>query len=278
MKILLILLFLFPGWISADVYFWQDADGTKHFSDRSSTSATKLKIKPAYGSSDVGGNHSLYSVKTVYDGDTVVLQDGRIIRLLGINTPEIQHRDKMAEAGGEEAKAWLINKLTNTQIRVETDAEQKDNYGRTLAHLFTENGEHINLQLVAAGLAEVSIFPPNLRYSTELLSAEKKAENARIGIWQRPEYRAITVNSLSDTGHRGWTRVVGKVTDIKNSKKFIYLKFSRNFEVRIERKFLSLFPDVNAYVGKKVEARGWINKMNDGFSMLIRHPGSIIVL
>jgi len=93
------------------------------------------------------------------NGDTVVLEDGRKIRLLGINTPEVQHKDKMADAGGEDAKTWLINKLQHARIRLEFDLEKTDKYGRTLAHLFSEKKEHINLSLVKAGLAEISIYP-----------------------------------------------------------------------------------------------------------------------
>ena len=98
-----------PLWANAAIYQWQDADGSKHFSDKSSPKAERVEIKPGYG---------FYQVKKIYDGDTVVLQDGRKIRLLGINTPEVQHRDKTADAGGDEAKQWLINKLQNAKVRL----------------------------------------------------------------------------------------------------------------------------------------------------------------
>lgn len=267
MKFLLILLVCcLPSWVGAQIYEWQDTNGSTHFSDRSYPQAKIIDIKPGYG---------FYRVKTVYDGDTVVLEDGRKIRLLGINTPEVQRPDKMADAGGEEARRWLINKLQNSKVRLVTDAEKKDKYGRTLAHLFTEKKEHINLSLVAAGLAEVSIYPPNLFYADELNKAQNLAEKARLGIWQRPEYATIPVNHLNGKGHTGWTRLVGKVVNIRNTRKFIYLEFSRQFEARIERKWLSLFPDINGYLGKDIEVRGWLNKNRGRFSILIRHPSAI---
>jgi len=68
-----------------------------------------------------------------YDGDTIVLEDGRKIRLLGINTPEVQHKGKMADAGGEDAKTWLINKLRHSKVRLEFYFDKTDKYGRTLA-------------------------------------------------------------------------------------------------------------------------------------------------
>ncbi|MGZ8159073.1 MAG: thermonuclease family protein [Methylobacter sp.] len=272
MRILLVLLLCFPGWVNAEIYEWQDANGSKHFSDRPVADAKIIDdpkivdIKPGYG---------FYRVKTVYDGDTVVLEDGRKIRLLGINTPEVQHRDKRADAGGDEAKRWLADKLKNTKVRLEVGVEKTDKYGRTLAHLFTEKKEHINLQLVEAGLAAVSIYSNELLYVNELVKAQNQAEQARLGIWGRPEYAAIPVGSLTEAGHPGWTRLVGKVVNIRKTRKSIYLEFSDAFEARIENKWLDLFPDVNGYLGKTIEVRGWLSKSKGHWSMLIRHPSAI---
>lgn len=259
-----------PAWVNADIYQWQDADGKKHFSDRPVADAKKIDIKPGY---------DFFKVKTVYDGDTVELEDGRKIRFLGINTPEVQHRDKQADAGGDEAKRWLIDALKNSKVRLEISAEKTDKYGRTLAHLFTENKQHINLQLVEAGLAAVSIYPPNLSYVNELVSAENQAEHAKRGIWGRPEYAVMPLSQLTETGHSGWTRLAGKVVNIRKTRKSTYLEFApvsgQAFEARIENKWLDLFPDIDSYRDKTIEMRGWLNKSKGSFSMLIRHPSAI---
>jgi endonuclease YncB( thermonuclease family) len=274
MRILLILLLCLPSWVNAQIYEWQDAGGSKHYSDRPVADAKIVDIKPGY---------DFYRVKTVYDGDTVVLEDGRKIRFLGINTPEVQHRDKLADAGGDEAKRWLIDQLNNAKVRLEISAEKTDKYGRTLAHLFTEKKDHINLQLVAAGLAAVSIYPPNLLYVDQLLKAQNQAELAKLGIWGRPEYAPLPVSRLTEAGHPGWTRLVGKVVNIRTTRKSVYLEFSpvlsaaegATFEARIESQWLDLFPDVNSYLGKTIEVRGWLNKNKGHLSMLIRHPSAI---
>ena len=266
MRILLVLLLCLPGWVNAAIYEWQDANGSKHFADQSVADAKKLNIKPGY---------DFFRVKTVYDGDTVMLEDGRKIRFLGINTPEVQHRDKQADAGGDEAKRWLIDKLKNTKVRLEVGAEKTDKYGRTLAHLFTEKKEHINLQLVATGLAAVSIYPSELYYVNELVKAQEQAEQAKLGIWGKPEYAPIPIASLTEAGHPGWTRLVGKVVNIRSTRKSVYLEFSNAFEARIESQWTELFPDVNGYLGKTIEVRGWLNKNKGHLSMLIRHPSAI---
>lgn len=267
MKLLRVLLFCLPLFGLAEVYQWQDVAGNRHYSDRSHPQAKKVDIKPGYG---------FYVVQKVYDGDTVVLNDGRKVRLLGINTPEVKHRDKMADAGGDEAKEWLKGRLLNKKVRLVTDAETSDKYHRTLAHLFTEQKDHVNVQLVEAGLAEVSLYPPNLLYAEELLKAQDKAEHQQRGIWQRPEYAAIPVARLSAGEHSGWTRIVGTVTHIRYARKFVYLELSNLVDLRIELKWLSLFPDIDGYSGKTIEARGWLNKNKGGhLSMLIRHPSAL---
>jgi micrococcal nuclease len=205
-----------------------------------------------------------------------VLEDGRKVRLLGVNTPEIEHRNQPEQAGGEEAKRWLIAKLQNRKVRLESDAEATDKYGRTLAHVFTDRKEHINLQLVEQGLAAVNIYPPNLHYVEQLVDAERKAQQARLGIWRKPEYEPIPADRLTASGHPGWTRVTGRIADLRSSRKFVYLKFSNKFEARIEKQGLSMFPDLSRYLGRPVEVRGWLNKYKGGHSMLIRHPSAIV--
>jgi endonuclease YncB( thermonuclease family) len=266
-RLLLILLLALSLPSAAAVYEWQDADGKKHYTDQVTPEAKTLSL-PAPG-------YSYFTVSRVYDGDTIELSDGNKIRLLGINTPEVQHFNKQADAGGDEAKRWLTEKLKNRTVRLVTDVEKTDKYGRTLAHVFTDSKEHINLELVATGLAEASIYPPNLLFVDELVKAQNQAEKNHLGIWQRPEYAPIAVDLLTDQGHTGWTRIVGKVDNIKQTKKSIYLNFTDQFSARIDRDWESLFPDLNSLTGKTVEVRGWLNKNRGKFSMLLRHPSAI---
>ncbi|MGR9088165.1 MAG: thermonuclease family protein [Gammaproteobacteria bacterium] len=262
----IVVLICFPPWADADIYQWRDAVGNRHYSDRSHPFAEKLEIKPGYG---------YHRVKTIYDGDTLVLDDGRKIRLLGINTPEVRHRDRRAEAGGEEARRWLTNALQGAKIRLETDVERRDHYGRILAHIFTEDGKHINRMLVEAGLAAVNIHPPNLLYSEQLGKAQRLAENTQAGIWGQKDYAVMPVDRLPDSGHPGWVRLRGRVSDIRSSRKYLYLIFSDRFEATIERKWQSLFPDADGYLGKTIEVRGWLTKYKGKFLMRIRHPSAI---
>lgn len=96
-------------------------------------------------------------VSNVLDGDTVQLADGRRVRLLGINTPEIQHTNRAAEAGGNAAKQWLLQKILHRPVSLVSDVEATDKYGRTLAYVFTQDNELINQQLLEQGLATLNL-------------------------------------------------------------------------------------------------------------------------
>lgn len=120
-------------------------------------------------------------VEYVHDGDTLFLSDGRKVRLLGIDTPEVGER---AECGGEEARARLREHLPEgTRVRTVADVQPLDRYDRSLLFLFTDDGTLVNLELIRDGFAEAVVLPPNVLWSAELEAAEDEAQAAGRGIW-----------------------------------------------------------------------------------------------
>ncbi|MCK5831175.1 MAG: thermonuclease family protein [Methylococcales bacterium] len=268
MFFLLLILILTPLSVQAEVFQWTDNNGNKHYSDTPHQGATKLHFNTGY---------SYYQVKKVYDGDTILLSNGNKIRFLGMNTPEVENRHKSAQAGGEEAKLWLQKALKNKKVRLEKDIEKHDKYNRLLAHLFTKDKQHINLELIKRGLATVNIHPPNLKYSNDLIKAQQHAEQNKLGVWQRKEYIPKQTSKLNRSNYKGWQRIKGEVTIIRYTRKYIYLKFSESFSLKISQQTIDLFPDLNSYIGKQIEARGWINKQKKKYIMFIRHPSQIYI-
>lgn len=271
----LLLLWTLVWPVAAEVYHWQDAQGRTHYTDQPQAGARVLPLAPT---------SSYYRVIRVYDGDTIVLEDGRKVRLLGVNTPEVAHFGNSADAGGFEAKAWLVQQILQRPVRLVTDSENSDKYGRTLAHLFTVDNVHINRELIAQGLAELSIYPPNLLFAEELLVAQAQAEQQRLGIWGLLEYAPITIEDLEEQLQSGkalrrqWLRLQGKFKNIRQTSHSIYLEFSPHISARIERRWLTLFPDLQSYVGQRVEMRGRLNKNQHQYMLLLRHPSAIKVL
>jgi len=119
----------------------------------------------------------------VLDGDTVILEEGRKVRLLGIDAPELEKEGQPAQFLAHKAKEVLTQLAQGKKVRLEYDELRYDRYGRTLAHLFLPDGTHLNQELVRQGLARVYVIPPNRRYQEELLAAQREAILAPRGIW-----------------------------------------------------------------------------------------------
>jgi micrococcal nuclease len=123
------------------------------------------------------------AVKRIVDGDTVQLTDGRLVRYLGVNAPEIDHEADTAEPFGFEARAFNGDLIGFRRIRLEFDMERFDDYGRTLAYVFLPDGSMLNDLLVRSGLAYCLYTLPNIKHEERLLRAQREAMQARRGIW-----------------------------------------------------------------------------------------------
>lgn len=266
---LIVWLLWLPALSATEVFVWNDAQGGRHYSDQRQPDASALSINPGA---------AYYWVDKVYDGDTVLLSHGPKVRLLGINTPEVSGRYKSAEQGGQEAKAWLTQRLAGQKIRLEGDSEAEDHYQRKLGYLFDEQGRNINLELVRNGLAIVSVFPPNLKYLSAFIEAQQQAESEHLGVWAYPEYAVKAYQDLNSDNMQGWQRVSGRIIAVKQGEKHRYLQFSDQVAVKIPEQFQSWFPDLDQYQGKRIEARGWVQKQGNRFALTVRHPAEIHVL
>ena len=237
-------------------------------------------------------------VQHVIDGDTIIVttaEGGREhVRLLGINTPEVRRKDRPGEPGGAAARAWLKQQLHKQSVRLESDRESHDRYGRRLAHIFL-NGQHINRALVAQGWATVNIVPPNLKYTQVLLQAQHQAETQKLGVWRLNTYQPRNILEVAENPGRGWQRLRGKVVRVERGKAicavvfFTDLSAADSINVRIPRQWLGHFPPVERYIGQQVEVRGWVSlpksarSKNGGagyqsYSILMRHPSGLVII
>lgn len=125
----------------------------------------------------------LHVVERVVDGDTIVIEDGVRIRLLGIDAPEI------AECFGEESKQALSALILGQEILLEKDQTAKDNYDRLLRYVILRSGNpevddvFVNNELVRSGSAESFYIKPNRRYLSQLQASEREAQEEGLGLW-----------------------------------------------------------------------------------------------
>jgi micrococcal nuclease len=137
-------------------------------------------------------------VAEVRDGDTVVLDTGQKIRLLGIDAPELEREGQPADFLAHKAKRFLTDLAQGKRVRLEYDRVRYDRYGRVLAFLFLMDGTDLSREMVRQGLAHVYTIPPNLRFREELLAAQREALQARRGIW----LKALNQDEASYIGNK----------------------------------------------------------------------------
>jgi len=125
-------------------------------------------------------------VVKVVDGDTIHVRIGERIervRYIGVNTPELHHPTRGAEAGGREALRVNGNLVAGKRVRLELDVQTRDRYGRLLAYVWVGD-LMVNAELVRSGYAQVMTVPPNVRYQALFLRREREAREAARGLWR----------------------------------------------------------------------------------------------
>ena len=186
-------------------------------------------------------------VKYAVDGDTVKLVDGRSVRLIGVNTPEL-HANKNPEPGSIEAKLALKAWVEGKEVELIYGEEPKDRYNRVLGYL-VQNGETLSQKLISEGLGWAISIPPNDAIAPCLFAAEARPHSSRMGVWASTEKRASAIRS------GGFAVVVGSVTRIDRSKKYTYIDLDRQLAVRVANELVS---DLYVKQGDSVQVRGWV--------------------
>ena len=127
---------------------------------------------------------------SVVDGDTLFLDCGFRVRLLGVNTPETKHPDREAEPLGPKAFAFTDSLVQRGPVTLEYDRERLDNYRRVLAYVYLPDGRMLNLELIRNGMSPAIVtFPIRSDRRRVFLEAEREAQRNGVGIWSLPEWK-----------------------------------------------------------------------------------------
>jgi micrococcal nuclease len=139
----------------------------------------------------------VYTVRHVSDGDTLVLEDGKKVRLIGVDTPEIAdparnkqnaRRNKL-DAGtvddfAEKARRFMEKQVEGRRVRLEYDWQKEDKYGRTLAYVFREDDDVcLNELLLTEGYGFAYLYFPFRRWE-EYRAAAEEARLEKRGLWK----------------------------------------------------------------------------------------------
>ncbi|MCU0651536.1 MAG: thermonuclease family protein [Candidatus Omnitrophica bacterium] len=142
-------------------------------------------------------NYTDIRVTRAVDGDTLLLESGERVRLIGIDTPEM-HESKKLYKDAERAKEdistiqklgrrsyeFTKNLVEGKRVSLEFDAERYDRYKRLLAYVYLKDGTFVNAEIVKQGYASLMTFPPNVKYADLFLKLYQEARQERRGLWK----------------------------------------------------------------------------------------------
>ena len=132
------------------------------------------------------------SVTKIVDGDTFWVDDGSKkgikVRLIGVDSPETR-RTGRKEIGyfGQEAKKFVTGLLSGRMVKLVFDVGKYDQYKRTLAYVYLEDGTFLNAELVKQGYAMVMTVPPNVKHAEMFLHLQQEAREKNRGLWNHQE-------------------------------------------------------------------------------------------
>lgn len=189
----------------------------------------------------------------VIDGDTLELVDGRRVRLVGINAPEIGRRGKPSESYAQKARVELERLVEKAGLRLLVGEDARDDYGRTLGHLFDSQNANIEAQLLRSGMGFAIGVPPNLTLLDCHLRQESLAREAGLGVWrQTPMIQAAQVRQ------GGFQLVRGRVLSIERAGRYVWLELDGSLVLRIHSADQQRFGPLDSWRGRSLEVRGWV--------------------
>lgn len=136
-------------------------------------------------------------VRRVIDGDTLQLESGERVRLIGIDTPEIHesrklHQDsrrsnkdiKAIREMGQRAFVFTKGLVEGKRVSLEFDTEKHDRYERLLAYVYLKDGTFVNAEILKQGYASLMTVPPNVKYVDLFLNLSRQARENKRGLWE----------------------------------------------------------------------------------------------
>lgn len=137
-------------------------------------------------------------VKRVVDGDTIQLETGERVRLIGIDTPEMHESNKLyrdSQRSGQDIqtiqelgrRAYEFTKklVEGKRVSLEFDVEKYDKYNRLLAYIYLkQDGTFVNAEIIKQGYASLMSISPNVKYADLFLKLYQEARKNKRGLWK----------------------------------------------------------------------------------------------
>lgn len=217
------------------------------------------------------------TVARIIDAETLALDDGREVRLIGALAPRASDAGAAPSAWPLETEAirTLTKLVLGRTVKLAFGKRRADRYGRHLAHVFIGQGateKWVQGELLASGAARAYGLPGSFDCMSELLAHERIARDQRRGLWSTALYgrKPARFTGLLMSRRSRFEIVEGPVAIVSPTKSATYLNFGSDwktdFTIRIGKDVLSAHPELtqtlSAMTGKRVAVRGWIERRN----------------
>ena len=215
-------------------------------------------------------------VDYINDGDTITLRNGKRVRFIGINTPEINYRYlAQSEPYALQAKA-LVEKYVRIgdPVHLVFDQIKHDKYGRILAYVYTKTGRNLSALQLQNGFAKQWVIDKNDRFWQCLQRSEEQARSAKKGIWSAFEpLQALQLTKKN----KGYRYIRGKITKLSLTNKGLLFLLDNKLNVWISHSNLIKFTDYNIefHQGDMLLLTGKVFFSREQLKMHLYHPVQI---
>ncbi len=234
------------------------------------------------------------TVAQVIDGQTLRLEDGGGVRLIGALAPEAPRWWKNTKPWppAERARRVLEELIgaSKVELRFAVDEMKRDRHGRFLAQLFVlRDAERIWVQgqMIRRGVAQAYSFKGHRAGARALQAYERQARAGRVGLWRAGKFAIVRAESVAALSKRrgAFQLVEGKVLSVARTRKWTFLNFGpdwhTDFTVAIRAgdrgRFRGSDLSLDQLAGKRVRVRGWIGRWN-GPVIKATHPEQITIV
>jgi micrococcal nuclease len=220
-------------------------------------------------------------VEQVIDPLTYRLEDKRIIRLTGIEIPDLggYKPGPLAITAQGIVKDMIEGKSINIYVTKKDSWGRYDRLERQLAHIERKNDKAwIQGTLLTLGLARVMTESRNPEMAAPMLKNEMRARGEKIGLWADEAYKVFTPEESST--QIGKTAIIeGRVRSVTQKNNRIYINFGEDWKTDFtavispeDRKaFFKNGNDPIRWNGRTIRVRGWVGERNGPF-IEIDHP------
>ncbi|MFB6212753.1 MAG: lamin tail domain-containing protein [Candidatus Magasanikbacteria bacterium] len=156
-----------------------NSTSTSEQDKKGTASIVEVKNRKDSQKTEKGNNLKTATVTYVIDGDTVKLDSGEKVRLLGINTPE------SGQPYFSEARDKMVELVEDKQVKLERDVTNRGRYGRLLRYIWVGD-TLVNAKIARLGFAKSYSKPPDIKYQKKILEAVRYARENDLGLWNKP--------------------------------------------------------------------------------------------